>query len=250
VWRRPVPRCKIVRPILEQSKVAERTTVERALVWFRRDLRAEDNAALAHALRAARSVSCVFVFDRNLLDHLPRADRRVEFIRESVAALDEALTKLGGGIIVLHGDPVEAIPQLARELGVSAVYANHDDDPYARARDRRVRDILDADGIDWRTRKDHVVFERDEILTASGTPCVVFTPYKNAWLARLSPDDLAPHSVAPHAAPDAREPRFRRNEHTRARGAGRRGGEAGARGVLAAYRPLRRDARLSGVGWT
>src|SRR5688572_18206771 len=112
-----------------------REGVERALVWFRRDLRAEDHAALSHALRAARRVWCAFVLDRNILDPLPRADRRVEFIRESLVALDESLASKGGGLVVLDGDPVEQIPQLARELGVTAVYANHDDEPYARSRD-------------------------------------------------------------------------------------------------------------------
>jgi deoxyribodipyrimidine photo-lyase len=198
----------------EQSGGGEGSTVERALVWFRRDLRAEDHAALSHAVRAARAVWCAFVFDRNILDPLPRADRRVEFIRDSVAALDEALAKLGGGLIVLHGDPVEKIPQLARELRVAAVYANHDDDPYARTRDARVRAALAADGIDLRTRKDHVVFERDEVLTASGTPFSVFTPYKNAWLERLSPADLGSHSLAPASTRWAAPPAGRRGVPT------------------------------------
>lgn len=175
-------------------------TVDRALVWFRRDLRADDHAALSHALRAARSVWCAFVFDRNILDALPRADRRVEFIRDSLAALDESLSQQGGGLAVLRGEPVDEIPRLALELGVAAVYANHDDDPYARSRDARVRGALAAAGIDFRTRKDHVIFERDEVLTATGTPYAVFTPYKRAWLARLTPEHLAPHAVADHAA--------------------------------------------------
>ena len=184
--------------------------VARALVWFRRDLRTDDHAALSHALRAARAVWCVFVFDRTILDPLPRADRRVEFIRASLVALDETLAQRGGGLIVLHGDPVAGIPRLARGLGVQAVYANHDDEPYARRRDARVGAALADLGIDLRTRKDHVVFERDEVLTASDTPFSVFTPYKNAWLKRLSPADLAAHMTEGHtgrlAAPPADQP--------------------------------------------
>ena len=67
---------------------------DRALVWFRRDLRDFDHAALYHALRRARAVHCVFVFDREILDALPDAhDRRVEFIWESVAQLAAALDR-------------------------------------------------------------------------------------------------------------------------------------------------------------
>jgi deoxyribodipyrimidine photo-lyase len=186
--------------------VTKGNTAERALVWFRRDLRAEDHVALSHALRAASSAYCAFVFDRNILDPLPRADRRVEFIRESLVVLDRALAERGGGLIVVHGEPAEAIPRLARELGAGAVYANHDDEPYSRSRDARVRAVLAESGIDFRTRKDHVVFERDEVLTAAGKPFSVFTPYKNAWLTRVSPEDLAPQPVAPNAARLAQPP--------------------------------------------
>ena len=66
-------------------------SLDAALVWFRRDLRSDDHAALYHALRAARRVWCAFVFDRALLDPLPRADRRVEFILQCVEALDSGL---------------------------------------------------------------------------------------------------------------------------------------------------------------
>ena len=64
-----------------------RKPLDAALVWCRRDLRAHDHAALYHALRAARRVWVAFVFDRAILDALPRADRRVEFIRESLVDL-------------------------------------------------------------------------------------------------------------------------------------------------------------------
>jgi deoxyribodipyrimidine photo-lyase len=187
--------------------------VARALTWFRRDLRADDHAALAHALRAADAVYCAFVLDRAILNPLPRADRRVEFIHASLAELDEALAARGGGLIVLDGDPVHEIPRLALELGVQAVYANHDDDPYARTRDARVRAALSERSIDLRTRKDHVIFERGEILTTSSTPCSVFTPYKKAWLEKLEAQDLAPHVTDGYegrlAQPPQRTPRLR-----------------------------------------
>src|SRR5450755_3611876 len=84
--------------------------LDTALVWFRRDLRADDHAALFHALKAARQVWCAFVFDRDILDPLPRADRRVEFIRDAVLEVSGALEKLGAShgtigvrLITAHG---------------------------------------------------------------------------------------------------------------------------------------------------
>ena len=183
--------------------------LDRALVWLRRDLRCDDNAALHHALAAARQVWCAFVFDTAILDALPRADRRVEFIRDSLADVDGQLRALalahgvhGVGLLVRHGDARVAVPALARQLGVQAVYASHDDEPEALTRDARVRGTLADAGIALHTGKDHVVFERSEVLTATGSPYSVFTPYKNAWLKRLNGVDaaaLAPRAVTPLA---------------------------------------------------
>ena len=178
-----------------------------ALVWFRRDLRCDDHAALYHALVAARRVWCAFVFDRDILDPLPGADRRVEYIHDSVAALDVDLRALaaragsaGGGLIVRHGHAAQELPRLARTLQVQAVYANHDDDPAALARDARVRGALADAGIALHLSKDHVIFERSEILTGSGKPYGVFTPYKTAWLKKLTPFYLGAYPVERHAA--------------------------------------------------
>jgi len=168
-----------------------------ALVWFRRDLRDFDHTALHHALRDARRVHCAFVFDREILDALPtRADHRVEFIHDSLVELDAALRAMGGALIVRHAHAREAIPALAAEIGAEAVYANHDYEPAACARDAAVAQALAAHRIAFRTYKDQVIFERDELLTQSGTPFSVFTPYKSAWLKALTPDHLKSQPVA------------------------------------------------------
>ncbi len=184
--------------------------VDRALVWMRRDLRLDDHTALARAAEEARQLWCVFVFDRSILDPLPRSDRRVAFIVQSLKALDEALRERAAAqgegdaavqpprLLVLHGDPRDALPRLAQALRVQSVLAAHDDEPAALARDAAVRGRLADIGIGLHTVKDHVVFERREVMTASGTPFSVFTPYKNAWLRRLTDADLAPaETLAP-----------------------------------------------------
>ena len=173
-------------------------------MWFRRDLRADDNAALHHALKACAQVHCVFVFDRVILDTLPRADRRVAFIRESLVGLDADLRALAGtpgsGLIVEHAASQDVIPELARALGAKAVFTNRDDEPQALARDDAVHSALAAHGIAFNTYKDHVIFERSEVLTQMGKPYGVFTPYKNAWLKTLNDFYLKPYPVKTYAA--------------------------------------------------
>jgi deoxyribodipyrimidine photo-lyase len=158
------------------------------LVWFRRDLRTDDNTALLQALQQCHQVFCVFVFDTDILDALPRGDRRVAFIRESVVALDSDLRALAGnpdsGLIVAHGRAADELPRLALELGAQAVFAARDYEPHALARDGQVRGALAAMGKSFHTFKDQVVFEGFEVITKLGTPYTVFTPYKRAWLQK------------------------------------------------------------------
>lgn len=182
---------------------------DRALMWFRRDLRADDQAALHCALTEAREVFCAFVFDTDILDALPRCDRRVEFIVDAITVLDAELGALrrGAGLIVRHGRAVDEIARLSTELGVQAVYANHDDEPAALSRDAEVAARLAELGIALRTSKDHVIFERGEILTAAGKPYGVFTPYRNAWLRAVTPFFLRGYPVERHAQHLAPKPR-------------------------------------------
>ena len=159
----------------------------------------------------------MFVFDRDILDPLLAAgrqqDRRVEFIHDSLVGVDAELRALAAahgvedaGLIVKHGWTATEIPALAQRLGVQAVYANHDDEPAALARDAQLRGLLAEQGVALHTGKDHVVFERSEVLTLSGGSFSVFTPYKNAWLKKIDPYFLSSYSVSRHAGALAPRP--------------------------------------------
>ncbi len=170
------------------------TAYKTALCWLRRDLRLHDHAALYHALCTARAVHCVFVFDTDILDGLSnKADRRVEFIWHSIVELKHALRELGSDLHVLHGSARQLIPELASQLDAQAVYCNHDEEPEARSRDVSVAAQLSQRNIDFYDYKDHVIFERDEVLNGSGKPYHVFTPYKNAWLKKVDDFYLRPY---------------------------------------------------------
>ncbi|MFJ1471448.1 cryptochrome/photolyase family protein [Massilia orientalis] len=176
-------------------------TLRNSLVWFRRDLRVDDHAALHHALLSSRRVVGVFVFDTDILAGLPSDDRRIQFLLDSVRELDARLHAMGGYLIVRHGRAAQVIPALAAELDAESVFANRDYEPQAIARDRAVQGALRAAGRSLQTFKDQVIFEQDEVLTLAGGPYSVFTPYKNAWLKRLArePEALRPYETAPHA---------------------------------------------------
>jgi deoxyribodipyrimidine photo-lyase len=176
------------------------SSFNKTLVWFRRDLRDFDHAALYHALKTSRQVYTAFVFDTDILDTLQdKRDRRVEFIWESVRELKLSLVSAGGDLIVLHGSARLEIPALAKRLGVDAVFTNRDYEPAANLRDADVQTSLHADGIVLHPFKDQVVFEQDELLTQTGKPYGVFTPYKNAWLKKVDPFYLQPYPVQRYA---------------------------------------------------
>lgn len=179
-----------------------------ALVWFRRDLRCTDHAALYHALRQYPRVYCVFVFDTEILGALAsRDDRRVHFIHASVLELDRALHAMarqagatGGGLVVRHAAARRCIPELAAELGVQAVFTNRDYEPAARDRDAEVARALRQRGIGFQSFKDQALLDCDEVLNQQGEAYRVFTPYKRAWLQQLNGFQRQAYPVAKYAA--------------------------------------------------
>ncbi len=167
-----------------------------ALVWFRRDLRDYDHAALYNALLTSKQVYCIFVFDTDILDKLKqKADRRVEFIWESVQELKTALQNKGGDLIVEYGKACKLIPSIAASLHIDAVFTNHDYEPSSNKRDQDVTKVLTQYNIQFRSFKDQVLFEKDEILTLNNKPYSVFTPYRNSVLKRLTDKQLAAYPV-------------------------------------------------------
>lgn len=168
----------------------------KALVWFRRDLRDYDHAALYQALKHSQKVYCVFIFDQEILDQLTdKADRRVEFIWESIKELKSALQTNGGDLIVQYGIASDLIVQLAQSLKVGAVFSNRDYEPSAINRDAKVKQALADFDIDFYQYKDQVIFEQNEILTLASKPYGVFTPYKNACQKKLNDYNLKAYPV-------------------------------------------------------
>lgn len=157
-----------------------------AIFWFRRDVRFEDNRGLYHALRGDVPVLPLFIFDTNILDDLEeKKDARVMFLHDTISVMHRRIEQKKTSMLVKHGNPEQVWQEILKDYKVAAVYTNHDYEPYARERDETIRKLLEKDNIPFYTYKDQVIFEKDEILTKSGSYYKKFTPYKRAWLKQL-----------------------------------------------------------------
>lgn len=156
------------------------------IFWFRRDLRLEDNVGLFHALQAAFPVLPIFIFDENILQELPKDDARVHFIHQTLHSLNEKLRELGSSFLLLKGKPLEIFEKLIQQYAIETVFTNSDYEPYATQRDTTIASFLREKNIGFKSYKDQVIFEKDEIVKDDRKPYTVFTPYKRKWLTNFS----------------------------------------------------------------
>ena len=161
------------------------------IIWFRRDLRLTDNAALYHALKSNNAVMPIFIFDRTILDKLEdKADRRVEFIHAALSEMHDQLVEMGCSLSVFYSIPFEAFKVLLSQYSIEKVFTNHDYEQYAIDRDAQIADLLKQHGASLHTYKDQVIFEKNEVTKDDGKPYTVFTPFSNKWKAKLKPFHL------------------------------------------------------------
>lgn len=161
------------------------------IFWFRRDLRLEDNVGLYHALKDKNPVLPLFIFDKNILNHLTdKRDRRVEFIHNALSEMNHQLIAIGSAIEIIYDTPEEAFRSLTKKYQIEKVYTNHDYESYARDRDNLVKNVLGEKNIELKTFKDQVIFEKDEVIKDDGKPYTVFTPFSRKWKIKLLEDGV------------------------------------------------------------
>lgn len=163
------------------------------IFWFRRDLRLEDNSGLFEALSASDEVLPIFIFDKNILADLPKDDARVTFICRLLEDMQTELKKHKKSLAVFHDEPDTIFKKLIKEHKITAVYTNHDYEPYARKRDEAIHQLLKDNGIVFETFKDQVIFEKSEVLKDDGSPYVVYTPYMKPWKETLKKNPIKQH---------------------------------------------------------
>lgn len=161
------------------------------IFWFRRDLRLDDNVGFYEALRGDNPVMPIFIFDTNILEYLPKDDARVSFIFETLQSMRTALQdEHDSSIAIYQGKPVEIYQGLIEVYDIQTVYTNHDYEPYAKKRDSEIASLLKEHDIVFKTFKDQVIFEKDEVVKSDGDPYVVYTPYMKTWKERFKSHDL------------------------------------------------------------
>ena len=171
-----------------------------AVFWFRRDLRLEDNAGLSKALQSGYKVMPLFIFDEHILNQLEdKYDRRVDYIHQALTHIQKQLADLNSNLLCLYGKPEDIFLKLFSEYNIAAIYCNRDYEPQAIKRDLTIKKLAEQHHISFYDFKDQVIFERNDILKADGTPYTVYTPFANKWKATLTPGDHTYHKLKKEA---------------------------------------------------
>ena len=151
-----------------------------AIVWFRRDLRVHDHPALLAASTGHARVIPLYVLDDALLHGRYASPARARFMLGCLRALDAALRERGSGLVVRHGRPKDEVVAVARAAGAAAVLWTSDVAPYARRRDARVTEALQAAGVAARPHGGGYLVDPSRPRTQGGTPYTVFSPFHRA----------------------------------------------------------------------
>ncbi|RXG22424.1 cryptochrome/photolyase family protein [Leeuwenhoekiella aequorea] len=171
-----------------------------SIFWFRRDLRLDDNVGFLEALKSDYPVLPIFIFDKEILEKLPKNDARVTFIYETLQKMRDRLQNdHTSSLALFYGKPIDIWKQILIDYEVKEVYTNRDYEPYAKKRDEEISSLFEEKDIDFKTFKDQVIFEKDDVVKGDGEPYIVYTPYKNKWLETFNKDnDLKIHYTSQH----------------------------------------------------
>ncbi|AUC85203.1 deoxyribodipyrimidine photolyase [Polaribacter sp. ALD11] len=152
------------------------------IFWFRRDLRLDDNVGFYNALKSETPVLPIFIFDKEILRKLSKDDARITFIHETLQKMRASLQEVNeSSIAIFQGNPLEVYQQLIEKYNINTVFTNRDYEPYAKKRDEDIQQLLNENNIEFKTFKDQVIFEKNEVVKKDGLPYVVYTPYMKVW---------------------------------------------------------------------
>ena len=157
-----------------------------SIFWFRRDLRIDDNRGLYNALKENKCVLPIFIYDKKILDKLKKNDHRIEYINYSISKINDLLSKKNKSISCFYGNPKEVFLRIINQFEIKKVYTNRDYSPYSIKRDHIIKKLLNENKIEFFDFKDHVLYEKNEIVKDDGMPYKVYTPFSKKWINKMN----------------------------------------------------------------
>ena len=151
--------------------------------WFRRDLRLTDNTALHHAAKSGARIIPVYILSDWKSQHDWTGPARQQFLCGNLESLSKNIEAIGSRLIIRQGRADVEIEKLIRESGATSVFTNRDPDPFGKDMERKIFSLCTRLGVEFRTFKDCVLHEADEVMTGDGRPYRVYTPYSKNWLS-------------------------------------------------------------------
>ena len=156
-----------------------------SVFWFRRDLRLDDNLGLNAALSSGLKVIPIFIFDTEIINKLEKNDLRIKMIHAALVKLNDAMLGNRCNVGMYLGNPKAVFESLLKKYKIKNVYTNRDYEPYALERDKSIKSFLEKKNVTYKSFKDQVIFEKDEVVKDDGNPYKVYTPYSRKWIEKL-----------------------------------------------------------------
>jgi deoxyribodipyrimidine photo-lyase len=176
------------------------------ILWFRRDLRLDDNLALLKAVKSGRPVVPVYVKSEGRGPFSPLGAAQDWWLHHSLAELGDALAERGSRLVLRSGEPHVALVSLAREIGAEVVAVNAVPDPHAAEEDRQTAERLGDAGIAFHAFAGALLHDPTELKTGAGTGFRVYTPFWRALSQHAPPSpplDTPGNWTGPSAWPES-----------------------------------------------
>lgn len=167
------------------------------IVWFRKDLRLDDNHALHAAVQTDRPVIPLYILEEAESGNGPLGAAQQWWLHHSLQAIDESLRQMGSHLVLLSGDPRKILGKVVAEAGAGTIYWNRRYDPIGVAADTSLKEALQSDELVVKSFAGQLLHEPTKLKTGSGTPYKVYTPFWRALEGSGEPDEPlnAPHKM-------------------------------------------------------
>ena len=163
-------------------------------IWFRTDLRLDDNPALNSAMEKCGQITGIYLFSEAQWNLHNESNIKHEFLLKNLTSLDKSLSKLNISLIAINTDSYKTLPEdlltFLVEHKIDNVFWNNEFGVNESERDVAVEKNLNKNNIQTSRFNDQVIFEPGYLKTGQGNPFSVFTPFKRRWIENFEMDFL------------------------------------------------------------